>query len=419
MVPHLEPMPRAVVIGSGHNGLIAARELKEAGLDVIVLEARKKIGGLTETAELCNAKVSRVSYVLGLMPKALVDKYKIPLVRIDPFQVFLVSGKAIPFFVNPEYRRKVLRSLGYECLAEFDEKLMKVRDVLYSKFLFVERPRSLSELREELERSGLEEFATESASEVLKRYVPEEFRRFYVYPSSLSAPAVIIAYYYSPNWSLVKGGNGTIADVLAEGLRVETEAEVIEVVEKGGRVVRVVTRDGRAFEADYFVFAGSPVALWRLLGKRVSPLGTPGWRKVNAVLEEPPKIEGLERFMQSIIDSEYGEALFPGLADPTRGGITLEMMGDFEDFVKDLRLKVRCYEEVTPEEVERDYFLPYAQVNHLPMTREYLFENRPGYHTEFENLFLASAGAYPGGQILGVQGYNVANIIKKKVTSSS
>jgi len=53
------------------------------------------------------------------------------------------------------------------------------------------------------------------------------------------------------------------------------------------------------------------------------------------------------------------------------------------------------------------------------MTREYLFENRPGYHTEFENLFLASAGAYPGGQILGVQGYNVANIIKKKVTSSS
>ncbi len=410
-------MPRAVIVGSGHNGLIAARELKDSGFDVVVLEARGKIGGLTETAELCGAKVSRTSYVLGLMPKELVDKYRFPLVRFDPFQVFSVEGKIIPFFVNDVYRRKKLREMGYEGLALLDEKIMKVREAFYSKFVLVDKRPRLSEFREELAKHGLEEFADKTAAKLLQEYVPKELRRFYVYPGTESSPAFIVAYYYSPDWSLVKGGNGAIAETLAEGLRIETNSEVVEVVEKGGKAVRVVTKDGRAFEGDYFVFATSPLTFWRILGKSVPKLARPSWRKYNAVLSEPPDLKELNQFRHSILDTEFGEAIFPGLPDSSRGGITLEMMGDFEGFVREYKLKVKCYEEVRAEDAETEYFLPYSQVNHLPMTPEFLFERRPWYETELENVFLASAGTYPGGQILGVQGYNAANLIKKRVTS--
>ena len=41
-----------IVIGGGFAGLTAARELRHAGLDVLLLEARERIGGRTMTTEM-------------------------------------------------------------------------------------------------------------------------------------------------------------------------------------------------------------------------------------------------------------------------------------------------------------------------------------------------------------------------------
>jgi phytoene dehydrogenase-like protein len=45
-------MPSAIVVGAGHNGLVAAFYLARAGLDVTVLEARDAVGGLCATEEI-------------------------------------------------------------------------------------------------------------------------------------------------------------------------------------------------------------------------------------------------------------------------------------------------------------------------------------------------------------------------------
>lgn len=46
-------MADVVVIGAGHNGLVAACYLARAGLDVLVLERRDEVGGAAVTGEIC------------------------------------------------------------------------------------------------------------------------------------------------------------------------------------------------------------------------------------------------------------------------------------------------------------------------------------------------------------------------------
>jgi phytoene dehydrogenase-like protein len=58
----------AIIVGAGHNGLIAANYLKSKMNKVLVLEARNIVGGAATTEELIPGfKFSRFSYVCSLL----------------------------------------------------------------------------------------------------------------------------------------------------------------------------------------------------------------------------------------------------------------------------------------------------------------------------------------------------------------
>jgi phytoene dehydrogenase-like protein len=66
----------AIVIGGGHNGLIAAAYLAKHGARTVVLEKRHKTGGAADTSEpwpdeLPGVKVTTLSYVMSLMPPSI------------------------------------------------------------------------------------------------------------------------------------------------------------------------------------------------------------------------------------------------------------------------------------------------------------------------------------------------------------
>src|SRR3954452_2993024 len=80
----------AVVVGGGHNGLVAATLLARQGLSVVVLERDSVIGGAARTEQpfprVPGLRQSTGSYLLGLMPPELEQllDLRLPLVRRDP-----------------------------------------------------------------------------------------------------------------------------------------------------------------------------------------------------------------------------------------------------------------------------------------------------------------------------------------------
>ena len=66
----------AIIIGGGHNGLVAACYLAKAGKTVLLLEAHDELGGATTSVKPFpeyDARLSRYSYLVSLLPDQIVS----------------------------------------------------------------------------------------------------------------------------------------------------------------------------------------------------------------------------------------------------------------------------------------------------------------------------------------------------------
>jgi len=71
-----EPDFDVVIIGGGHNGLVAAGYLSKAGKSVVVLEQHDVLGGAAVSAHAfdgVDAKLSRYSYLVSLLPQRIIE----------------------------------------------------------------------------------------------------------------------------------------------------------------------------------------------------------------------------------------------------------------------------------------------------------------------------------------------------------
>src|SRR2546422_1356335 len=93
----MEPY-NAILVGGGHNGLVAGAYLARAGARTVVLEARHKVGGAADTMapwpDAPQYRVTTLSYVMSLMPDTIIRDLR--LVE-HGYRIHTVGPYFVPF----------------------------------------------------------------------------------------------------------------------------------------------------------------------------------------------------------------------------------------------------------------------------------------------------------------------------------
>jgi len=321
----------AVVVGGGHNGLVAAAYLARAGQSVLLLERDDELGGATASRRVfpgMDARLSRYSYLVSLLPRPIVDELGLrfttrrravasctPYERDGRPEALLLSN------VDEEGSRRSFAALtgasdrrGYEQALEL-ERAFAAR--VWPSLL---RPlRSRAEWREALaaplERAAWDAFVERPLGETIERYVRDDVLRGVVFTdakigifthahdATLQQNRCFIVHVIgqgSGEWQVPVGGMGALVDALAASARAGGAALVtsapVEAIHVGGPRHAVVFRHGdraHTVEATRVLVNAGPQVFDQLLGRphAVRPADEGSVCKVNMLLRRLPRLK--------------------------------------------------------------------------------------------------------------------------------
>jgi phytoene dehydrogenase-like protein len=336
----------AIVIGAGHNGLVAAGYLGRAGLSVEVLERRELVGGACVTEELWpGVRASPGAYTLSLLRPEIVRDLRLGAhgLRVEAHEPYLFA----PF---PDGRRVVTWSDPARTAGQLARDWSAADAQGYAAWAgrwaaAARRARPLL-----LEPADRERWLAAAGPEILDGSIAAALEGI---PSSavrvpfalqgligcLAGPSdrgtAFIAFYHelgeaagAPGaWGYARGGMGAVTAALrsaaeAAGARVTVEAHVERVLVEEGRAVGVVLAGGRELRARAVLSNADPLTTARLAGAGVPQ----GWRQAGPVVKVMLLLERLPGF-----------PAWPG-PEPWRGAIDIGFsLEDLEQAAADAR----------------------------------------------------------------------------------
>ena len=288
----------AIVIGAGHNGLTNAAYLAKSGLKVLVVEKNDYIGGASVSRVLHEGwTYSNCSYVCSLLrPEIFRDlnlqKYGLQVLPYGGSVNFMQNGDIYGGYSDEDLLR---REMGRFSKRDADAYVRFARDVSrqcrFIKPMLMRtppdptsfKPKDLGELIYLFKRLySLGEqtiydtirFYTMSVAEYLAEYFETDIVKATLSGSGIigtglgpysPGTAYVLLHHYMGevdgsigSWGFARGGMGSIANALADAFKdydgeLLTDAEVSQIIVKGGRAKGVVLSNGDEYYAKNIV----------------------------------------------------------------------------------------------------------------------------------------------------------------------
>jgi phytoene dehydrogenase-like protein len=515
-----------IVVGGGHNGLTAAAYLARAGLRTIVLERRPILGGACVTEEVWpGARVSRASYVVSMLqPKVVSDlrlrEFGYRAVPLDPAYAALTTDGPIFLHNDPKLTaasvgRFSVRDArvyeGFENLLERTASFLRPMMLRQPPALGSRHPADLlSLLREGARAAGLSQRNVHDLVRIFTMSVADLLDDWFEHDGLKGSIAStgVVGVWAGPRtpgtaynllhhalgeidgipggWGQVIGGMGAISTAIARsaedaGAVLRTDAEVASIDVRDGRVVGVTLADGSELRAPIVASGAHPkTTILHLAGGEHFPEDVArdmrryrtrgGSVKINMVLSEPPRYEGvtadeqrmlertgvnlcpsidyLERAWQDAlagrpatepyVEAELPSAIDPSLTDDGRWVMTMftqygppdpgAWAGDARERYADACIEhlARYAPNVPGAIVEREVLAPPDLEEIFGLVDGSIFQGEQGldqmafmrpspllaqYATPVDGLYLCGAGTHPGGGVMAAAGHNAAQRI--------
>ncbi len=318
----------AIIIGGGHNGLVAAAYLAQAGRSVLVLERRDLVGGACVTEELFPGyRFSSCAYICHLLQAKVIDDlrlrehgfavYQLEPARFQPYP----DGNALVFWDDVERTAAEIGRLSPHDAAAYPRWLdfwQRAAGLIHPYFLTA--PPSLAELVARAQRSGdeavLETLLTRSMADLVHEYFESSWLQgAMIQAHDVGDPAAVGSafcqsyircdrYSRPEDSGIVRGGMGAITQALARsatqaGATIRTGTAVRRVHVADGAARGVELANGEVIASRVVLSNADPKRTYlRLVGpehldsafrRRVERLKTrAGYLKLHAALRELP-----------------------------------------------------------------------------------------------------------------------------------
>ena len=300
----------AIVVGGGHNGLVAAAYLAKTGAKTLVLESRPTTGGAATTEspwpDAPEFRVTRLSYVMSLLPPTIMndlqlERHGYKIFPMGPYYQAFPEGGSLTLYEEESQR-------AYDEIAKWSKKdadaysqwnawLGGLADVLGPLLLTVppaigsRRPRDLAAtLRLAWRHRGLDVRTIADVTRLMTMSIADLLDDWFESPQIKGALAVngVIGTWAGPrepgtayvmahhsigdvgdgrlgSWGFPEGGMGAVADAIASaarshGVTIRTDARVarIALAPGSGRATGVVLENGEEISAKVVVTSLHP-----------------------------------------------------------------------------------------------------------------------------------------------------------------